>query len=55
MPAFLRQAVPAAAAAPESEPKRRRVERPQRTRRAAPDSFEAAEGEAPAAPAEEQA
>jgi hypothetical protein len=56
MPAFLRQAVPAAAVAPEGGPEAEAaVERPRRTRRRRPDSFEAAEGEAPAAPAEEQA
>jgi hypothetical protein len=54
MPAFLRQAVPAAAA-PESEPEAALVERPKRTRRRRPETFEAAEGEAPAAPAKEQA
>jgi hypothetical protein len=57
MPAFLRQAVPAAAAAPspEGETAAEPVERPKRTRRRRPESFEAAEGEAPVAPAEEQA
>jgi hypothetical protein len=56
MPAFLRQAVPAAVAAPEGEPEAAApVEKPKRTRRRRPETFEAVEGEAPAAPAEEQA
>jgi hypothetical protein len=53
MPAFLRQAVPAAApASPEGEPEAEAAERPRRTRRRRPETFEAADADAPA---EEQA
>ena len=55
MPAFLRQAVPAAVSAPEGEPEEAPAERPKRTRRKRPESFEAAEGETPPTPAKEQA